>query len=73
MDKITPIKQIKLTHMVITLKNKYIYPKVWLIFTFGHLADALRLFKWLAKEDNKAIKTNKRAMIRKCYNNTQLA
>ncbi len=41
-------------------------------FTFSHLADAF-IQSDLQMRTIEAIKTNKRAMIRKCYNKAQLA
>ncbi len=42
------------------------------IFTFSHLADAF-IQSYLQMRTMEAIKINKRAMIRKCYNESQLA
>ncbi len=50
----------------------YIYIYIYITFTFSHLADAF-IQSDLQMRKMEAIKINKRAMIRKCYNKSQLA
>ncbi len=57
---------------VVTISDFAEYHILFIIFTFSHLADAF-IQSNLQMRTMEAIKINKRAKIRKCYNKSQLA